>query len=193
MKKIIRADILSNEEYSKQRAEQRKWIIQLKNLRRVHVGDTLSFTFENRDTVIYQIQEMMRVERIEDDYKIQHEINVYNDLIPERGVLSATMFIEIRDTLQIKPILDRFQGLDQKGTVSISVNGKKTFADFEPGHSTEDRISAVHYLKFLFSEDQIRDFQHGKVEMEVRHPSYMAKTMLSDDQKQEIAKDLIEE
>src|SRR4051794_4295465 len=80
MKRVTRQDILSNEEYLKIRDEKRREMIALKKKRRIDVGKKISLTFENRDTVIYQIQEMMRVEHIEEEEKIQHEIDVYNEL-----------------------------------------------------------------------------------------------------------------
>src|SRR5947208_16100544 len=102
MKKLSRSDIVSNEQYLKMREETRKKVIALRKLRRIEAGERLSFTFENRETVAYQIQEMMRVEHIADEQKIQHEIDVYNDLIPPAGSLSATMIIAIQDADKIK-------------------------------------------------------------------------------------------
>src|SRR5262245_37977174 len=120
MHKIIASDIVSTEDYLQTRDAHRKEIIALKNRRRILVGPRISLTFENRDTVIYQIQEMMRVERISDPAKIQQEIDVYNDLIPDHNCLSATLFIEIPNSNQIKEILDQMQGLDSEGTLFLT-------------------------------------------------------------------------
>jgi hypothetical protein len=190
MEKLSRKDIIRNEEYLKEREQRRKRIIDLKKLRRVEVGQQLSFTFENRETVQYQIQEMMRVEKISDEEKIRHEIEVYNDLIPEPGSLSATMFIEIPEMDKVKTSLDRFQGLDGEKTVYLSIDDKPSYAQFEPGHSKEDRISAVHYVKFPLTPDQIRNFKNADVELRVDHPAYKASTKLTAEQKEELAKDL---
>jgi Protein of unknown function (DUF3501) len=189
MQKLTRSDIKSNEEYMKERDQRRKTIIAMKKERRIEVGDKLSFAFENRDTVRYQIQEMMRVERIEEEDKIEFEIKIYNELIPENGALSATLFIEIPEMLQVKPILDTLQGLDRVGTVFMMVGGEKVLAEFEPGHSKEDRISAVHYVRFRFNDNQTKNFADANVEIRVEHPSYGASTVLSDAQKKELAKD----
>lgn len=189
MKQLERADILNTEDYLKERDLRRAEVIALRKLRRIQVGDRLSFVFENRDTVRYQIQEMMRVERITDDRKIQHEIDTYNELIPVSSSLSATMFIEITETEKIKPVLDTMQGLDQPNRVFFQINGDKVFAEFEPGHSKEDRISAVHYVKFRFSPDQIARFKDSQVRLVVQHPADQAETVLSDAQKLELAKD----
>lgn len=192
MRKLTPSDVMRNEEYMKQRENRRKDIIAKKKLRRVEVGEQLSFTFENRDTVLYQIQEMMRVERINDDDKIQQEVDVYNELIPEDGSLSATMFIEISDMERIKTILDAFQGLDRPKTVFLKIGENQSFAEFEEGHSKEDRISAVHYVRFRLTPEQVKNFPAEKVELHVNHPAYTARTVLSDEQKREIASDLKE-
>jgi hypothetical protein len=193
MKKLTREDIVSNEKYLHERDDRRKTMIALKRKRRVEVGPQLSFTFENRETLKYQIQEMMRVERIQDEDKIQFEIDTYNSLIPEPGSLSATMFIEIQEPNQIKSTLDRLQGLDRPGVVLLKLGGEQIPAQFEPGHSKEDRISAVHYLMFALSSEQSRNFVNLPVEIQVKHPEYSATAALTEEQRIEIGKDLNED
>jgi hypothetical protein len=193
MKKLTRTDIVSNEEYLRDRDDRRKKIIALKRKRRIDVGSHLSFTFENRETLKYQIQEMMRVERIQDEEKIQFEIDTYNTLIPEPGSLSATMFIEIQEADQIKSTLDRLQGLDHPGVVLLKLGGDQIPAQFERGHSKEDRISAVHYVMFALSSEQSRNFVSLPVEIQVKHPEYSAAAALTEEQRIEIGKDLTEE
>jgi hypothetical protein len=193
MKKLTRADIITNEEYLKEREERRKSVIALKRNRRVQVGPLLSFTFENRDTMRYQIQEMMRVEWIQDEEKIQFEIDTYNSLIPEPGTLSATMFIEIQDMNQMKAILDKFQGLDRSGIVLLKLGSDRIPAEFEPGHSKEDRISAVHYVNFRLTPEQRNRFISSPVEIQIRHPEYAASAALTEDQRNELGKDLEED
>jgi hypothetical protein len=193
MKKLTREDIVINEEYLKERNLRLKNVIELKKKRRVEVGPNLSFTFENRETIRHQIQEMMRIERIHDDDKIQFEIDTYNSLIPEPGSLRATMFIEISNMNQIKELLDKFQGLDGTGNVVLKLGREEIAAEFEPGHSKEDRISAVHYVSFRFTPEQSKLFASLPVEIQVRHPEYQASTALTEEQRKEIAKDLIEQ
>ena len=193
MKKLTRHDIFLNEEYLKEREERRKIIIALKRNRRVQVGPRLSVTFENRETIRYQIQEMMCVERIQDEEKIQFEIDTYNSLIPEPGNLSATMFIEIQDMNLIKAILEKLQGLDQTGVVLLKLGSDEIPAEFEPGHSKEDRISAVHYVTFRFTPEQRKRFISSPVEIQVRHPEYAASAALTEDQRNEIGNDLKED
>jgi hypothetical protein len=190
MKKVTASDIIPTEEYLKIREARRREIINLKNRRRISIGPRISLTFENRETVIYQIQEMTRVENITDPEKIQHEIDVYNELIPDANCLSATLFIEISDNSQIKEILDKMQGLDEEGIMFLTLGGNKILAEFESGHSKEDRISAVHYVRFRFTSDQTNKFMEAQIEIHVEHPQYKASTALTSEQKKELSRDL---
>jgi hypothetical protein len=190
MNKLNLSELLSIEEYLKVREERRKEIIALKKKRRIEVGPRLSFTFENRETVDFQIQEMMRVENIRDEKKIQFEVDLYNDLIPNPGCLSATLFIEIPGSNEIRSVLDTFQGLDSPETVYMTVGKEKVVAQFEEGHSKEDRISAVHYVRFCLSREQVSKFAEAQVEIHVNHPRYKAATAFTSQQKDQLAKDL---
>src|SRR4026208_2280040 len=113
MNKIILDDILGFSAYEKVRQQFRDDIIEKKKKRRISVGDKVSLVFENRDTVIFQIQEMLRAERITDLDKVREEIAVYNELIPNPGELSATLFIEIEDQTHLRAELLKFLGIDE--------------------------------------------------------------------------------
>jgi len=142
MARLQLSDVLNFFEYEKVRAERRRRVIELKQARRVNVGPHLSFVFENRDTVLFQIQEMCRVERITEDARIQDELDVYNALLPGPRELSATMFIEIEDKDAIQPLLDRFMGIDVGEHVRFQVGDEPpVIGVFEEGHS--DRKSVV--------------------------------------------------
>ena len=196
--KVELKEILNFFEYEKVRAGMRARVINLKRVRRVPVGRHLSFVFENRDTVLFQIQEMCRVERIADDARVQDEIDVYNPLLPRRGELSATLFIEITDKDQIQPVLDRFMGIDAGGidvgrTVWIQVG--KDFAvagEFEAGHSDEEKgkLSAVHFVRFAFPPEAVRAFADSPVHLVVDHPAARARGELSAETKVELLADL---
>jgi hypothetical protein len=186
-------DVLNFFEYEKVRERMRGRVIDLKRVRRVEVGRHLSFVFENRDTVLFQIQEMCRVERITGDAKIRDELDVYNALLPRPGELSATLFIEITDKAEIQPVLDRFMGIDMGPTVWIQVG--KDFAvpgEFEPGHSDEEKgkLSAVHFVRFAFPPDAVRAFMDSPVHLVVDHPAERARVELSPETKTELIKDL---
>src|SRR2546422_9349667 len=105
MKRLETPEILHLVEYERVRETRRREIIELKKPRRVSVGRYLTFVFENRETVWFQVQEMVRAERIVDDAKIAEEVEVYNALLPEPGELAATMLIEITASAEIKPVL----------------------------------------------------------------------------------------
>jgi hypothetical protein len=191
--KIERKDILNAFEYEQVREQMRERVIALKRVRRVPVGRYLSFVFENRDTVLFQIQEMCRVERITDDGRIQDEIDVYSELLPRSRVLSATLMIEIEDKEQIKPVLDRFMGIDVGQHVWLQVG--KEFAvpgEFEPGHSDEEKgkLSAVHFVRFAFPPDAARAFRDSEVWLVVDHPGERARTELSEETKAALLEDL---
>jgi hypothetical protein len=196
--KIELTDVLNFFEYEKVRAEMRGRVIDLKRVRRVPVGEHLSFVFENRDTVLFQIQEMCRVERITDGARIQDEIDVYNALLPGPGELSATLFIEITDRAQIQAVLDRFIGIDAGGidagpTVWIQVGKDFAFpGKFEAGHSDEEKgkLSAVHFVRFAFPPEAVRAFASSPVHLVVDHPAVRARVELTAETKTQLLQDL---
>jgi uncharacterized protein DUF3501 len=193
MEKLKLSDVQDLVAYEKVRDQFRRGIIELKARRRVAVGDRVSLVFENRETALSQVQEMVRAERIVDAEKIQFEIDTYNALIPEEGELSATLFIEITDAADVRKELDRFLGLDRPGALFFEQEGVgRVEARFEVGHSTEERISAVHYVKFPFGRDQRRAFVEGRgpVALVIDHPSYRYRAVLSDEVRRSLSEDL---
>ncbi|HSK29290.1 MAG TPA: DUF3501 family protein [Candidatus Limnocylindria bacterium] len=190
MKKIVLDDILGFSAYEKIREEFRQEIIAKKRNRRVAVGDKVSLVFENRDTVIFQIQEMLRAERIADLDKIREEISVYNELIPNSGELSATMFLEIEDQSHLREDLLKFLGIDE--AVSLKVGSHVVPGRFEEGRSKEDKISAVQYVRFPFDSQAQAAFIGGeKAELVVDHPNYQACVTLVPEVQQSLAEDLV--
>jgi len=191
--KLELKDVVNFFEYEKVREATRARIIELKRRRRVSVGGHLSFVFENRDTVLFQIQEMCRVERITDDARVQDELDVYNALLPRPGELSATLFIEITEKDEIQPVLDRFMGIDVGPTVWLQVG--REFAvpgEFEAGHSDEEKgkLSAVHFVRFAFPPEAVRAFAEAPVHLVVDHPAERARAELSAETKAELLRDL---
>jgi len=193
MKKIELAEVKNIYEYEKIREDFRRYIIELKKRRRVEVGDRVSLVFENRDTVLFQIQEMMRAERMVDDNEIKFEVDTYNELIPDKNEISATLFIEVDDPQLLRPVLDSFIGLDRGNYVYLQIADKhKIYAEFEEGHSKEDRISAVHFIKFKFKPEQINDLKNfdNEFRLVIDHPNYKASTLINDETRKELIKDL---
>lgn len=180
MKKVELNEIIGPERYEQVRDEFRKRIINVKKERRVGVGDAISFVFENHDTVLFQIQEMLRAERITDLDKIRFEVETYNELLAENGDLSATMLIEITGQEKIRPQLEKLVGIET--AVSLHIGAACTIpAKFEAGRSTEDNVSAVQYVQFPLSLEARAAFQDHThdVKIVIEHPYYQAQTSLS--------------
>ena len=191
MKKVQLDAIFGFSAYEKVRQEFRQAIIDKKKLRRVSVGDKVSLVFENRDTVIFQIQEMVRAERITDLDKIREEIDVYNELIPNPGELSATMFLEIEDQTHLRDELLKFLGIDE--VVCLKVGGQTIPAKFEEGRSKEDKISAVQYVRFSLSDQARQALVDGeRAELVIGHANYKASSVLSRDAQRSLAEDLLD-
>ncbi len=189
MKKIALDDILGFAAYEKVRQQFRDDIIDKKKRRRVAVGDKISIVFENRDTVIFQIQEMLRAERIADLDKIREEIEVYNELIPSPGELSATLFIEIEDQAHLREDLLKFLGIDE--SVYFRVGAHSIQGRFEEGRSKEDKISAVQYVRFSFDTQAREAFRRGEpAEIVIDHPNYKARAVIASDAQRSLAEDL---
>jgi len=173
MNPIARAEVKLPADYERIRPRFRARVLREKERRRVQVGDLLSLHFENRDTVLFQIQEMLRIEHITQEDKVQHEIDVYNDLVPGQGELSATLFIEVTRTDRIKPVLDRFMGIDKGRRVFLRFDGTGVAGKFEAGHTSPTKVSAVHYVRFRFTPEQAQAFRRARqVAVVVRHPGY---------------------
>jgi hypothetical protein len=192
MKRIEPGEILNLHEYEKAREARRAEIIALKARRRVQVGRYLSFVFENRDTVWFQIQEMVRAERLVDDAKIADEVDVYNELLPKPGELAATMMIEIAESAEVRPVLDRLLGIDTRDYVRLEVGPHAVIGKFETGRSDEElgKISAVHFVRFPLPAEARGAFRTAEVALVVEHPNERARTVLSDESKRSLAEDL---
>jgi len=192
MKPLELSEILNLVEYEKVRAARRREIVALKQARRVSVGRYLTFVFENRATVWFQIQEMVRVERIVDESKIAEEVEVYNALLPRPGELAATLMIEIAEASEIKPVLDRLLGIDTRDYVKLTVGPHVIVGEFESGHSDEERgkLSAVHFVRFALPPDARARFSASEVALIVEHPNERARAVLSDESKRSLLDDL---
>ncbi|MEX0829831.1 MAG: DUF3501 family protein [Nitrospirales bacterium] len=192
MKFVTPQELLSAADYEEQRADIRQRIIGLKKRRRLTVGEYITLVFENRETVLFQIQEMLRTERIFAPEKIQEECDVYNALLPGIDELSATLYIEITDADNIQKLLDSLKGIDNPDIVAICIGKEKIFANFEAGHSNEEKISAVHFVRFP-STPNFRDqlAQTGKPAiLTINHPNFQAEAPIPDEMRQEWLQDL---
>lgn len=192
MKLLEQSEILNLVEYEKVRADRRREIVALKQARRVSVGRYLTFVFENRATVWFQIQEMVRAERIVDESKIAEEVEVYNGLLPRPGELAATLMIEIDQAAEIKPVLDRLLGIDTRDYVKLTVGPHVIVGEFESGHSDEERgkLSAVHFVRFALPPAARAQFASSEVALVVEHPNERARTVLSEETRRSLRDDL---
>ncbi len=187
MEPVQSSEILAFQDYEIERRSLRPRMMALKARRRVAVGEHLTFLFENRETVRYQIQEMMRIERIVDPAAIRHELDTYNELIPFRGELSASLLIEYPDERERDRRLRELLGLEQH--VWIEVAGfAPSRARFDTRQIATDRISSVQYVKFTLSPEERTRWGDG-ARLFVDHPRYRAETRLSPEQISELARD----
>jgi hypothetical protein len=193
MKALVQDDLMNILEYEKVRDEYRKGMIEYKRHRRITLGPYITITFENRKTMKFQIQEMMRTERMVQDHQIQSELDIYNSLLPQQNGLSATLFIEIKDAIQIRPILNQFIGLTVGKTVLIRNGDLKISAQFEEGREEGDKISAVHYIQFHFDEKDKIAFLDGDqpVELIIDYNEYKYITTLPREMIDTLTADLI--
>lgn len=189
---LTAADLISYEDYEQQREAFRANIITLKQRRRISIGPWITLVFENRRTLQFQIQEMIRVERIFDPVKVQDELDVYNAILPAPGELSATLLIEITDEANIKERLDQFMGLDHGEKVAIVADGEAAFGEFEGGHSHETKISAVHFVRFRPTPSMQAAFANltKPVTIRVSHGEYREEVPVSGSMREEWLADL---
>jgi hypothetical protein len=188
-------EIIGLDRYEQLRPEFRRRVIETKKSRRVAVGDRITFVFENHDTMLFQVQEMLRAEHIVDLDKVREEIDVYNALIPEPGELSATMLIEITESDRIREELVRLIGIEHAVRMEIgdpTAGGFAVPGQFEAGRSKEDKLSAVQYVRFVFSPAARQAFVAGTqpVRLVIDHPHYRHTAEISDPVRRSLADDL---
>jgi hypothetical protein len=185
MRPLVSSELADLQAYAELRPEYRRAVIEHKKSRRMPVGDRVTLVFEDRETLRFQVQEMLFVERIGDPARIQHELDVYNELMPGERELSATLFIEITDLPQIRPELDRLIGLDEHVWLQIGddedEDAERVHARFDPKQMEEDRLSAVQYIRFVLSEEQVRRFEDPATPLAIHidHPAYDALAEIS--------------
>ena len=190
MRKLTVDDIVDMRAYERERDEFRARVIALKKQRRVALGDLVTIVFENTDTMRFQIQEMARAEKMLRDEQIEHEVETYNELIPEPGELSATLFIEITDQERLREWLPKLPGIQRHIAFDVAGAEARGVEPDEERLTREDEItSTVHYLKFALTPEQQAAFASGPVKLFVDHPAYQAETVLPDEQRAALAAD----
>ncbi|MDH5369132.1 MAG: DUF3501 family protein [Gammaproteobacteria bacterium] len=163
MTKLTREDLMSLEEYAEKRAEFREQVLELKKDRKIALGDHATLYFENEQTIRYQIQEMLRIEKVFEAAGINEELEAYNPLIPDGSNWKATFMIEYGDPEERAKVLATLVGVEDK--VWVQVDGfEKVYAianeDLE--RSTEEKTSAVHFMRFELTDDMVKAVKNNK-------------------------------
>lgn len=175
---LTRETLLTLEAYHKARPAMRAAVIAAKNLRRVFLGEHIVLIFENELLIQYQIQEMLRVEKIFDEEGIKHELESYLPLVPDGTNFKATMQIEYADETQRKVMLTKLKGVEDQ--IWIRIEGFPAvlaIADEDMDRENEEKTAAVHFLRFEFSPQMIAAAKAGAaIFMGVNHPQYQAET-----------------
>jgi hypothetical protein len=191
MKPVERSELLGLGAYEQIRDRFRQRVIELKKRRRIQLGEHMSLVFENHDTVLLQVQEMLRTERISDERAIAHELETYNELIAQPGCVSGTLFIEYEDPEQRRPMMERLASL--RTALHLVVGERRATARFGTHFGEEmDRIPAVNYLVFELGSEAAAALRAPSVPaaIEITHPDYPLRVDLPRALREELAGDL---
>ena len=173
MRKLIPSDLYSLEAYARERAAFRARVLEHKRPRSVAVGPNVTLVFEDRLTIQYQIQEMLRVERVFEAAGIQDELDAYNPLVPDGSNLKATMLIEFPDPEERARRLQQLHGIEHRVALRVGARTVQAVADEDMDRSNADKTSAVHFLRFELDADQVAAFKNGSgVELAIDHAGY---------------------
>jgi len=176
MPQIARDSLMTLETYAKQRKAFRAKVIEHKKRRTVHVGDHVTLQFEDELTIRYQVQEMLRIERIFEEEGIQEELDAYNPLIPDGGNLKATMMIEYPDPEERQRMLARLRGVEDKTWIQVEgCERVYAIADEDLERENDDKTSSVHFLRFELSDEMRKALKYGVgLSVGVDHAEYRA-------------------
>ncbi len=174
MNKLNRSDLFSLEQYSIERESFRNRVLEEKKSRKVYIGENVVLLFENKNTIQYQIQEMLRIEKIFDSEGINEELDAYNPLIPDGTNLKAVMLIEYPNVEERKEKLKILKGIERKIWIKVGSHNKVfAIADEDLEREDDTKTSAVHYLRYEFGAAMINDWKNGaNVIMGIDHPEY---------------------
>ncbi|TDT15971.1 uncharacterized protein DUF3501 [Ilumatobacter fluminis] len=193
-RKLTLDDIADVRAYERERADFRSQVIDLKRRRRVHVGTIITFLFENRDTIRFQIQEMARVEKLTTDAEIQIELDIYNPMIPDAGQVCATMFLELTTDDQVREWLPKLANVERSVLLVLSDGSRirgTIDEQHEQGLTREAVTAAVHYLRWDLTAEQVDAFAAGDVVLEIDHPAYLEAVALGSATHDELLHDLL--
>jgi hypothetical protein len=193
MRKLTVDDIVDMRAYERERGELRRRIIDLKKIRRIALGPIMTIVFENNVTMRWQVQEMARAERMLRDEQIAHEVETYNQLIPDAGELSATLMLELTSERELREWLPRLVGIQHNISVVLPDGTRVVGAPSEEDElrlTRDDTTAAVHFLRFRFTAAEVEMFSSGPVHIVVDHPEYDQAIQLTPEQHAELLSDL---
>jgi hypothetical protein len=192
MPRVERDSLLSLEGYARERNTFRARVIEHKQRRAVALGEHVTLQFEDELTMRYQIQEMLRIERIFEEDGIQQELDAYNPLVPDGSNLKATMMIEYPDVAERQRALARLKGVE--GRVWVQVEGCArvyAIADEDLERENEEKTSAVHFLRFELDQEMRKALRYGVgLAIGVDHPQYQASVEAAPEVRTALAADL---
>lgn len=193
MEPVKLEEIVDIAQYERIRPDFRGEAMAAKERRRVPVGPVFTFLFENHLTVLYQVQEMMRVERIVDDKAIAHEVSTYNELIPPEGGLGATLLIEYTDREERDQALRKLLGIEKH--VRMEFEGLPPVpGQFDTRQWNDDKVSSVQYVTFPVTAEHRERWNEqgraGRIRLVVDHPIYHHETVLGPDVVAALGEDL---
>jgi hypothetical protein len=173
---LAREEVVPLAAYGGLRDTYRRAVIEHKRSRRLAVGPSVTLVFEDRETLRFQVQEMLWVERIDEPARVQHELDVYNELMPGERELSATLFVEITEPGRIRAELDRLVGIDEHVALALGAGAaqRAIAAQFDAKQLDEERISAVQYIRFALDDAGVAALADAREPALVRisHPAY---------------------
>jgi len=193
-KRIVeKADIISSNEYKKNRKQLRKKLVEYKKHRRIPIGPYGTFYFESYETMLGQIQEMLYIEKGGDE-QLKDELNAYNPLIPKGNELVATLMFEIDDPILRADFLGKVGGIEEEIYLKIGEEKIKAIPEKDVDRtSAEGKASSVQFIHFNFSEEQIKKFKNfnNKIMLLINHDLYKHEATISQNSKNELVKDFI--
>ena len=189
---ITRADLMSLEQYAEKRPEFRQQVLAHKKYRQVMLGPDTTLYFEDRLTLLYQIQEMLRIEKVFEADGINEELEAYNPMVPSGRNFKATFMIEFTDPQQRAVELEKMVGIEDLVWMQIGDFDRVwAIADEDLDRSTETKTSAVHFMRFELSDDMATDLKAGaEWQIGVQHPVYTYDLTIEGPTKENLVRDL---
>ena len=177
MPQIAKDSLMTLEAYAKRRKDFRAKVIEHKKVRTVHVGEHVTLQFEDELTIRYQVQEMLRIERIFEEGGIQEELDAYNPLVPDGGNLKATMMIEYPDPAERHRMLAKLKGVEDRAWIKVEgCERVYAIADEDLERENADKTSSVHFLRFELSDEMRKALKYGVgITVGIDHPEYRAR------------------